>query len=189
MIERSLDIHRANPSAAMVGALSNHAAKGAACQGCEMHSLGNLREIARVCQMGEPLPASLAFWLSKSLETFLGQDCDSLNEAFGLRNKKGGVSWRWAANIQARDEALYNLAARHFAHLSASSQAAEIHKAALRYATSRWRFDRETETMNSDYRGTPKEFLWLAFKSGATMPLCQRRLRTILAEKRSQARL
>ena len=152
--------------------------------GC--NSLGNLRDIARFCQTGEPLPASLASWLGKSLETFLDQYCDSLNEAFGLRNKKGGVSWRLNANIQVRDEALYNLACRHFPDLSVSQQAVEIHKAALRYATSRWRFDRETEAMNSDYRGTPKEFLWLAFKSGATMPLCPRRLRTILAQKQSQ---
>jgi hypothetical protein len=36
--------------------------------------------------------------------------------------------------------------------------------------------------MPVDYAGTAHEQLWLAFKSGAAMPLGERQLRTILAD-------
>jgi hypothetical protein len=52
---------------------------------------------------------------------------------------------------------------------------------ARRYAASAWRHDRENGEMPAHYRGTAKECLWRAFASGATMPLCERQLRTILA--------
>ena len=53
-----------------------------------------------------------------------------------------------------------------------------------RYAASSWRIDGERQGMPDHYRGTAKEFLWAAFKSGATMPLCTRQLRSILARRR-----
>jgi hypothetical protein len=66
------------------------------------------------------------------------------------------------------------------ADLSISAQAGRIHQLSSRYAASAWRFDRERTEVPASYRGTPHEMLWLAFKSGATMPLCKRQLRTIL---------
>jgi hypothetical protein len=64
--------------------------------------------------------------------------------------------------------------------LCVSAQAARVHKLSLRYGASAWRFDRDREEMPPNYRGTPQQFLWLAFKSGAAMPLCARQLRSIL---------
>jgi hypothetical protein len=75
---------------------------------------------------------------------------------------------------------LRNLAASHLESLSVSAQADRIHRLSLRYAASSWRFDRERSEMPSCYHGTVQEQLWYAFKSGATMPLGTRQLRTIL---------
>jgi hypothetical protein len=49
-----------------------------------------------------------------------------------------------------------------------------------RFAAANWTADRGEYGMPDRYRGTPKEYLWLAFKSGAAMPLGERRLRSIL---------
>jgi hypothetical protein len=46
---------------------------------------------------------------------------------------------------------------------------------------SAWRIDRNYEDMPPAYAGTPKEFLWQAFQSGAPMPLGERQLRNIVA--------
>ena len=42
-------------------------------------------------------------------------------------------------------------------------------------------FDRNRDEMPQAYQRTPKEWIWLAFKSGAAMPLGERQLRNILA--------
>ncbi len=52
---------------------------------------------------------------------------------------------------------------------------------AARYAASAWRHDRKRGEMPRQYQGTVKECLWLAFASGAPMPLCERQLRRILS--------
>jgi hypothetical protein len=104
----------------------------------------------------------------------------SLNDAFGIRNARGGIPWRTEVCIRRRDAALRALATTFMADLSISAQAERTHQLSSRYAASAWRFDRERQDMPASYRGTPHEMLWLAFKSGATMPLCKRQLRTIL---------
>jgi hypothetical protein len=143
-------------------------------------SINNMRTVARLCRTREPLPETLAFWLATSLQSFLDQRSESLNDAFGLRNARGGVPWRTEANMRARDEALRRLAAEHFGALTRSAQATRIHQLAARYEASSWRFDRGREAMPKAYEATPHEWLWRAFKSGATMPLGVRQLRTIL---------
>ena len=145
-----------------------------------LQSIDNIRAVAELCQSREPLPEPLAVWLASSLQSFLDSRARSLNDAFGIRNARGGVPWRAEASIRARDCALRNLAASHLESLSVSAQADRIHRLSLRYAASSWRFDRERFEMPSSYRGTVQEQLWCAFKSGATMPLCTRQLRTIL---------
>jgi hypothetical protein len=143
-------------------------------------SIDNMRTVARLCQTREPLPEALASWLAASLQSYLERRAESLNDAFGLRNARGGVPWRTEASMRVRDEALRRLAAHHLGSLSTSAQAGRIRELSTRYEASNWRFDRTREAMPAAYEGTPHEWLWRAFKSGASMPLGLRQLRTIL---------
>jgi len=143
-------------------------------------SIDNMKTVAQLCRTQQPLPGPLANWLAASLQSFLDQRSDSLNDAFGLRNARGGVPWRTEAMIRSRDAALRRLAAQHFAELSLSAKAERIRQLSLRYAASSWRFDRERDEMPASYRGQMHEHLWQAFKSGASMPLGVRQLRTVL---------
>jgi hypothetical protein len=143
-------------------------------------SIDNMRTVARLCQTGEPLPDDLATWLAASLQSYLERRAESLNDAFGLRNARGGVPWRIEASMRVRDEALRQLATRHLPSLRTSAQANRIRELSTRYEASNWRFDLSRDAMPQAYEGTPHEWLWQAFKSGAAMPLGLRQLRTIL---------
>jgi hypothetical protein len=145
-----------------------------------MESITNMRTVVELCRGHRALPESLSTWLASSLESFLDKKADSLNDAFGVRNLRGGVPWRMEANMRTRDAALRELASRHYGELSVTARASRIQQLAERYAASSWRFDRDRAEMPSAYRGTPHEFLWRAFKSGAAMPLCERQLRKIV---------
>ena len=140
----------------------------------------NMRTVAKLCRTCEPLPEPLASWLATSLQSYLDRRAESLNDAFGVRNARGGVTCGMEASMRARDEALRLLAAQHFSQLACSAQAEQIRRLSTRYETAGWRFDRAREAMPAAYAGTPYEFLWRAFKSGAAMPLGTRQLRTIL---------
>lgn len=146
-----------------------------------LHTIENIRTVAQLCRSHEPLPEPLASWLADSLQSFLEQRSSSLNDAFGIRNARGGVPWRVEAGIRLRDSALRALAAKHLSNLSITAQADAIHKMSLRYGASSWRFDRERAEMPTAYLGNAQEWLYRAFLSGATMPICTRQLRTILA--------
>jgi len=143
-------------------------------------SIDNMRTVAKLCRTREPLPEPLAFWLATSLQSYLDRSSESLNDAFGLRNARGGVPCRMEASMRERDRTLRALAERHFGGLSISAQATQIRLLSVRYEASNWRFDRIQECMPKAYEGTSHEFLWRAFKSGAAMPLGTRQLRTIL---------
>ena len=145
-----------------------------------MQAINNIRVLAELCRNREPLPDAVASWLSSSLQSFLDQRSASLNDAFGVRNARGGIPWRVEASIRIRDGALRALAVAYLGDLSKSAKADRLHRLSVRYATSRWRFDRDHQEMPTTYCGTPQAFLWQAFKSGATMPLGVRQLRTIL---------
>jgi hypothetical protein len=146
-----------------------------------MLAIDNMRTVAQLCRTGERLPDDLANWLAASLQSFLNHQAGSLNDAFGLRNARGGVPWRMEASMRVRDRVLRELSAAHFGHLSLSARAGRIHELSARYAAASWRFDRERDAMPAGYAGTPLAFLWLAFKSGAVMPLGRRQLQKILA--------
>ena len=145
-----------------------------------LHAIDNMRTVAELCQTHQPLPEPLAAWLADSLQAFFESRTPSLNDAFGIRNARGGIPWRTEVCMRRRDSALRSLALAFVSDLSVTRQADRIHQLSIRYAASAWRFDRERTEMPAAYRGTVQEYLWLAFKSGATMPLCTRQLRTIL---------
>lgn len=145
-----------------------------------LSSIENIRTVAQLCQSGQPLPQALSTWLASSLQSFLDSRASSLNDAFGVKNARGGIPWRTEAAIRVRDAALRQLAEKHLADESVSALATRIHQMSARYGASTWRFDCEREDMPAQYRGTAQELLWRAFKSGATMPLCARQLRKIL---------
>ena len=141
-----------------------------------------MRLLAELCRSGQPIPDPLAGWLAESLLSYLDHRCPSLNEAFGLRSPRGGIPWRMEEAIRKRDTALRGLARFHFADLTLAAQASRVYRVSLQYAASSWLSDSKTKHLPDSYCGTPKEFLWHAFSSGAAMPLGPRRLRTILAE-------
>src|SRR6266850_235001 len=110
-------------------------------------SINNMKTVAQLCRSQQPLPAPLAGWLAASLQSFLDQRSESLNDAFGLRNARGGVPWRTEAMIRSRDAALRRLARDHLGNLSLTAKAERIRQLSLRYAASSWRFDRERDEM------------------------------------------
>lgn len=160
--------------------MSADAVRAAAKEDTMLWVIRNLREIARCFREGIALPADLADWLERSLCEFLDHRCGSLDEALGLRFAKGGVPWWLEEAMRARDGALRELAERFLPGESTNARAAWIHAASERYAAVGWLADREREDMPERYRDSAKEYLWRAFKSGASMPLGERRLRSIL---------
>jgi hypothetical protein len=127
-------------------------------------------------------------WLGRSLNEFLTQRCRSLDEALGLQVGRGGIPWWREEANRKRDAALRELAARHLLEHSVTAQARQVHVLSVRYAASAWRFDRDRPSMPPHYAGTPHEWLWLAFSSGAPMPIGERQLRNILPGCRPAAR-
>ena len=144
-------------------------------------SIKNLEEICRRCLSSEPLTLEQAKWLGKSLDDFLNHRCTSLRDAFGLRTPRGGVPWWLEQAMRVRDAALRELAETLGTDGTLTSRAREIAVMSVRYASTRWRFDQDHEVMPDRYKGTVNEFLWRAFKSGAPMPISERRLRSLLA--------
>lgn len=140
-----------------------------------------LREIASRCLNGQPLNYRHSRWLGDALEAYLGKDSASLEEALGLRYGRGGVPWWREAALRERDAALRELAAQWFAELSPCCRSRRIAELASRYAESGWLIDRKYRDMPARYAGTPKQYLWRAFKSGAAMPLGERQIRNITA--------
>jgi hypothetical protein len=123
-------------------------------------------------------------WLGRSLNEFLTKRCRSVDEALGLQAGRGGIPWWREEANRKRDAALRELAARHLADLSRTAQARQVRVLSARYAASAWRFDRAQESMPPHYAGTAHEWLWLAFTSGAPMPIGERQLRNILPAPR-----
>lgn len=140
-----------------------------------------LREIARLCESCEPLDPGLSQWLGEVLKTYLELETASLEEIMGLCYGRGGLPWRRAEAMRERDAALRALAERFLPGLSPCARSREIATLAKRYGASAWQIDREYAEMPEHYAGRPQEFLWRAFKSGATMPLGERQIRNIVS--------
>ncbi|MDJ0972437.1 MAG: hypothetical protein QNJ06_21285 [Kiloniellales bacterium] len=146
-----------------------------------LKEINNLKEIARRCSSCEPLDERLARWLAECLQEFLDHRCPDLHEALGLKSEQGGVPWWLEYAIRERNAALNHLANVLPPADSTSALAKKIYELTVRYAASAWRFDQFLEEMPQRYLETPMEYIWLAFKSGAPMPLGERQLRNILA--------
>ena len=148
-----------------------------------------LRLVAKCCREEQRFEGELAIWLAESLESYLDHRVGSLHEAFGLQAPVGGIPWWREEAMRQRDTALRQLATLHFGGDSVSNKAREIERLARRYAASAWRWDCSRESMPAAYAGKVHEWIWAAFKSGASMPLGQRRLRVILGDVRPEAGL
>ena len=142
----------------------------------------NLRDIAECCSRGDQLDPELACWLSSCLNVFLSERTNHMDEAFGIRSPRGGVPWRTEHAMRVRDAALRNLAQKLDQSWSPRARALEIHRLTVSYASTCWRWDKIKSEMPPQYSGTAKEQLWIAFHSGAPMPIGERRLRQVLAE-------
>lgn len=145
-------------------------------------SIDALDEICRICDGDGLLPEDLKSWMARALGRFLSQECDNLNEAFGLAQGRGGVPWWREKAIRERDAALRDLARDAFADLPVPARAREIARLARRYGGTAWPRDRLAGKMPRHHVGTPQAHLWRAFRSGAKMPVTERHLRTLLAE-------
>ena len=143
-------------------------------------AIDNLRQIRARCHDGEPLDPSLSHWLAERLDLFLAHECNSIDDAMGLRQPRGGVPWWLVEAMYQRDSALRDLADTMAQDCSLSTKAREVRRLTLRYSASAWRHDRERDQMPEHYRDTEREHVWRAFKSGAPMPLGERQLRNIL---------
>ena len=147
--------------------------------------LGNidtLDSIRKHCLRGAPLPSKVRRWLAEAIGRYLEQDCESLNEAFGVMQPRGGMPWWRERAIRIRDAALRDLYRSFFTHAPVGRRAQEISQLSRRYASTCWPRDRTRKSMPEHYRGTPKEYLWRAFKSKAKMPVTERHLRTVLGD-------
>ena len=143
-------------------------------------TISALREISRRCLAAEPLTSEQLQLLGVSLARFIERDCQSIEDALGLRFPRGGIPWWREEAIRKRNTALRGLAARFYAGRTVSAQARHIWLITSRYAASAWRFDRDRGEMPAAYAGTERQYVWLAFASRAPMPVCERRLRTVL---------
>ena len=139
-----------------------------------------LREIVTRCRDGGTLHPELANWLGGCLDAFLTRRVRDIDEAFGLRMGRGGMPWWMEEAVRKRDGALRALARHRNLPPSVRGKARVICDLANRYAASAWRIDKERDEMPPAYAGTPKEYLWIAFRSGAPMPIGERQLRMIL---------
>ena len=147
-----------------------------------LSEIQQLKEIAERCRDGGSIDPRLAQWLGSCLEDYLARRACRLEEAFGIRAGRGGLPWRVEQAIRSRDAALRALAAKLGPFPSVTTKARHIALLSQRYAVSAWRFDRLRSTMPDAYPGTEKEHLWVAFRSGARMPIGERQLRHIVQD-------
>ena len=144
-------------------------------------AIERLRQVSDLCQEGKPMDENLANWFGGCLGDFLERRTESFEEAFGLPSCRGGVPWWKEERMHRRDRALRAMARGLSDGQPVGALVREICTLSKRYAASAWRIDRNYEDMPPAYAGTPKEFLWQAFQSGAPMPLGERQLRNIVA--------
>ena len=90
------------------------------------------------------------------------------------------MPWWLEDAIRQRNAALQELAGCLCSDGSTTMPVREVHRLSEHYDRTSWNRDRRRDEMPQAYAGTPKACLWRAFKAGATMPVCERQLRSIL---------
>ena len=143
-------------------------------------TIQNLRDITQRCRYGELLPPELSAWLGQSLSRFLAHEQPTTDEAFGINRARRGLPWWKEEAMRQRDAALRDLARHLYPTLSVAGQARRIRSLALRYASTAWLRECDAETPPPSSQGTSRHWLWIAFKSGAPMPIGERQLRHVL---------
>ena len=143
-------------------------------------SMKYLCDIVERCRQGLPLDEEAQKWLAGLLDDFLTRGFAAFEEALGIVQGRGGVPWWLELAIRRRDAALRELAHRFFGDLNLSAQAKSVYTLAIRYAASTWNADKSLNEVPRHYLGTPHEWLWHAFHSGARMPIGERQLRSVL---------
>ena len=126
-----------------------------------LQAIARLRRLVTALEGGD----DDARWLASRLQQYLGgaERGLTLDMALELSPMPGTNAWWTDDAIESRDAALQELATRFWPSRKVAGQAFEIHRAALRYAASAWRFDRVRADMPAHYAGTVKERLWAAF--------------------------
>ena len=149
-------------------------------------AVGTLRRIAAALEAGRAPAAGDGAWLADRLRRYLESASRgaNLDMCLGLAAMPGQPNWWTVETIAERDAALRDLAACFYRGRRPGTQAREIERLSLRYATASWRFDRERPDMPERYCGTETEHLWTAFRSGAVMPLSKRQLQRVLTEEK-----
>ena len=96
--------------------------------GFMLAAINILREISKKCHAGEPLDPSLSNWLAVRLDRFLDHQCNSIEDALGLRQPRGGVPWWLIEAMYERDAALRELAIEVAGEFSLSVRAREVRR-------------------------------------------------------------
>jgi hypothetical protein len=139
-----------------------------------------LNDIGHRCLAGETLTRDQIKWLGDSIAAFLDRNHSTIDEAMGLQAGRGGAASLRAQAIRNRDAALRELAGRYYPGLHLSAQARTIRMLTIHYGGMGWRRDRQLTAPPPYYADAPHELLWRAFAAGASLPISERRLRTIL---------
>lgn len=114
--------------------------------------------------------------IAAAVRAYIAGDAPTLDAALGLRAGPGERSWRTRARLARRDAVIRELA-RHL-NRGSTDVAAEIAKRALRYETSRWRFDSRLPEPPADATEIERHLFHLMQHGGCPGA---RRIRQILA--------
>jgi hypothetical protein len=145
-----------------------------------LDSIEALSKVRQSCIADTPIPREIQLWLAGSIGRYLDHLTSDLDDAFGLNTGRGGVPWWLVRGIQERDTALRKLAAMYLPDLQIPTQARKIEMLSRRFASCNWQRDKDQKQMPKFYQGTYRECLWIAFQSGARMPLSERHIRNVL---------
>ena len=152
-----------------------------------LNSIEALSKVRQSCINNTPIPREIQLWLAGSIGRYLDHSTKDLDRAFGLNTSRGGVPWWLVRGIQERDTALRKLAATHLPDLQIPAQAREIERLSKKFASCNWQRDKNQKQMPNLYQGSYRECLWIAFQSGARMPLSERHIRNVLKVEASEA--
>jgi len=146
--------------------------------------IDQLRQLLVIAERGEL--GELGDWLAPRLKHYLtGASVGvSLEQVLDLAVSPGRAPWRREEAQRARDDAIRELADRHFGNLDLNGQANALLETIRRYRGSRWRFDRLKDHMPESYAGTRSELLYETLRrGGGDLPGSKKHLLRILTAR------